>query len=68
MEGLDVVEDLDLAVSELAVGGGFLCHTQMVPQSVDKIKHMFEFILHLSVLGGIFLLSNKCSKTFPKVC
>jgi LysM domain len=39
----------------------------MVPQSVDKIKHLFEFILHLSVAGGIFLLSNKCSKTFPKV-
>jgi hypothetical protein len=39
----------------------------MVPQSVDKIKHLFEFILHLSVAGGIVLLSNKCSKTFPKV-
>jgi len=39
----------------------------MVPQVVDKIKHLFEFVLHLSVVGGIFLLSNKCSKTFPKV-
>jgi hypothetical protein len=39
----------------------------MVPQVVDKIKHLFEFALHLSVVGGIFLLSNKCSKTFPKV-
>jgi LysM repeat protein len=39
----------------------------MVPQVVDKIKHLFEFILHLSVAGSIFLLSNKCSKTFPKV-
>jgi LysM repeat protein len=39
----------------------------MVPQIVDKIKHLFEFILHLSGVGGIVLLSNKCSKTFPKV-
>jgi LysM repeat protein len=39
----------------------------MVPQTVDKIKHLFEFVLHLSVAGSIFLLSNKCSKTFPKV-
>jgi LysM repeat protein len=39
----------------------------MVPQPVEKIKHMFEYLLHLSVVGSIFLLSNKCSKTFPKV-
>jgi hypothetical protein len=34
---------------------------------VEKIKHLFEKILHLSGVGGIVLLSNKCSKTFPKV-
>jgi hypothetical protein len=39
----------------------------MVPQIVDKIKHLFEFLLHLSGVGGIVLLSNRCSKTFPKV-
>lgn len=66
MEGLDVVEDLDLAVSELAVGGGFLCHTQMVPQSVDKIKHMFEF--HWTFVGaGVYLsLIEQMFETFPK--
>jgi LysM repeat protein len=39
----------------------------MVPHPVEKIKHLFEKMLHLSVVGYIFLLSNKCSKTFPKV-
>jgi hypothetical protein len=39
----------------------------MVPHPVEKIKHMFEKMLHLSVVEGIVLLSNKRSKTFPKV-
>jgi hypothetical protein len=56
-----------LAARELAVWGYLFGHTQMVPQIVDKIKHMFEFVLHLSGVGGIVLLSNRCSKTFPKV-
>jgi hypothetical protein len=56
-----------LAAGELAIGGYLFGHAQMVPQVVDKIKHMFEFSLHLSVARGIFLLSNRCSKTFPKV-
>jgi hypothetical protein len=56
-----------LTAGELAIWGCLFGHTQMVPQVVEKIKHMFEFSLHLSVVGGIFLLSNRCSKTFPKV-
>jgi hypothetical protein len=39
----------------------------MIPQVGDKFKHMFENILQMSVGGGIVFLSNKCSKTFPKV-
>jgi LysM repeat protein len=39
----------------------------MVPHPVEKIKHLFEYLLHLSVVEGMFIPSNRCSKTFPKV-
>jgi hypothetical protein len=39
----------------------------MIPQSGDKFKQMFEKNLPMSVAGYMVFLSNKCSKTFPKV-
>ena len=39
----------------------------MIPQVGDKFKQMFEKILQMSVGGYMVFLSNKCSKTFPKV-
>jgi hypothetical protein len=56
-----------LAGCELASGGCLFAHAQMIPQVGDKFKHMFENMLQMSVGGGIVFLSNKCSKTFPKV-
>jgi hypothetical protein len=39
----------------------------MIPQVGDKFKQMFENNLRVSVGGCMVFLSNKCSKTFPKV-
>ena len=74
---LDEFEDRHLAGGQLRLGcrglryrglrGGVLGHTQIVPQVGDKFKQMFELFLQMSVGGYMVFLSNKCSKTFPKV-
>jgi hypothetical protein len=64
---LDEVEDGNLAGGQLRLGGWVLGHTQIIPQVGDKFKQMFELFLQMSVGGCMVFLSNKCSKTFPKV-
>jgi tRNA A37 methylthiotransferase MiaB len=39
----------------------------MIPHVGDKFKQLFEINLRVSVGGCMVFLSNKCSKTFPKV-
>jgi hypothetical protein len=65
--GPDEVEDRYLAGGQLRLRCGVLGHTQILPQVGDKFKQMFEKMLQMSVGRYMVFLSNKCSKTFPKV-